>query len=956
MKKPLRKTTSLLLLFSILFLGNLTAGTHDDSEIVEVESILELRGLEAGGATIYKLTGEVILTYQQAWQNQKWVQDETAGIMIHDPDGVISSTYTLHDGITGLTGKLGVFRNNFQLLPTADPGEATSSDNSPTVVERTLESLTPDDQGRLVVVPELAFDEEQHGVAFAGGRNYTVSDPTGTGVFRTEFRDADYIGAAIPAEPRSVTAIIHMFNDDLQMIARSLEDLQISEIPNILALRNQNPDGETIYTLSNEVILTFQQAWQNQKWVQDETAGIMIHDPDGIITSAYQVNDGITGLKGKLGIFRNNLQIIPVEDPGPASSSDNEPLVVERTIESLTQDDQGRLVVINEVSFDETHHGEQFTGGKNFTISDPTATGIFRTEFRDVDYIGSPVPLIPQNITAIIHMFNDDIQVIARSSDDFEASGDIPTYSLSLQITDEDGVALGGAVVSLNDESYDAGMYVIENLLPAVYDYVISLDGYHPATGQVVIVNEDKTLGIMLIAVDPDMVTDFPFTEGFEDDFPPAGWKHYAMGDAGTWTTHATANSGSAAAHHNFTAAGEQADSWLVSPQIQLPEEETMLLSFFERNSLMNDYGYSGVWISTGSANPANEHYVELYESNASIGAYTEKTINLADYKGQVVNIAFVYRGDDAHQWWIDDLKVEQAPDVIEVPNIAALREQGTFDGTVFRITGEVILTHQNGNRNQKYFQDDTGAILVDDAAPSGSPAGTPGVITTVYQEYDAIAGLTGTISPYNQMWQLLPTEDPGPAVSQGNVIEPLLMTISEMGPAHQAMLIELKEVTITKPDGQTDFTGSRSYTISDTSGTGILRTPHNNAGLDYFNTPIPDTPKDIVGVVVQFNDDIQIAPRSLADFTDPGTTNISELNNKNVVVYPNPAQTHFNLRSDSHMDAVRIFDMRGRLLLSTVVNDTQTQIAVNEFKNGLYIVQIIHDDGVESLRLQVTR
>mgnify|MGYP002152219187 CR=1 FL=1 len=928
----------------------LTAGSHANGklEVVEVESVLELREQDPDGTTVYRLTGEAILTFQQNHRGQKFIQDETAGILIDDNSRIITTTYKLNDGITGITGTLTVFRNNFQFVPVEDPGDATSSGNEPLIVERTLEEITADDQGRLVRIADLSFAEAHQGNAFATGTNYNVSDPSGEGVFRTEFWDADYIGASIPETPREVVAIVIMFNQTRQIVARSVADLQLTEIPSIRALRNLTPGTEIVYTLSNEVILTFQQDWQNQKWVQDETGGIMIHDPDGVITTAFEINDGITGIKARLGIFRNNMQLLPAEDPGEASSSGNEPVAVERTLEEITPDDQGRLVLMQGVSFAETHHGQNFATGQNYTLTDETGTIVFRTEFFDADYIGTPIPVVPQDITAIVHMFNDTRQVVARSQDDFEPAGDIPVFSVSFDITGEDGNELEGAVITVGTEAYAGGQYVIDELLPGTYTYTVSLEGYHVFAGQFLLVAEDLDIGVMLIEVDPFMVDVFPWMEGFEDDFPPEGWAHYQLGGAGGWDIHSTAFEGDFAARHTLTGPGEMADSWLVTPQVKLPEDEVMLLSFFERNALMGDYGYSGVWISSGSGNPELGHFEEIYESATARGSYTERVLNLADYRGKVVYIAFVYQGEDAHSWWVDQVTVDQAPDVLEMPDIATLVAEGRSDGTVYKITGEVIVTHlQQAYRGQIYLQDESAAILVDDPA---------GILETDYNLYDGITGFTATLTMFQDMHQLVPAADPGPPSSAGNTVEPLEVTLSELVPEIQGMLVIVRNATF-KEDNLPVFTHNQSYYILDATAEGEIRTPNSEGLLDYFGTDVPDAAKDIIGVLHQRYEVVRLQPRSLADFLepdDPTSAPVTEI--PEFRLYPNPARDYFTIESPAGIEYVRVFDLGGRLVLSMRVDDHRTQLPTVSMQNGLYIIQVISGRDVMNQRLQISR
>jgi hypothetical protein len=103
----------------------------------DVATIADLRAGSTDG-TEYRLTGEAILTYQQSFRGQKFIQDATAGILIDDDGGVITTEYAINDGITNLTGTLSEFGGMLQFVPVEDPGAATSSDNEVTPVESYL--------------------------------------------------------------------------------------------------------------------------------------------------------------------------------------------------------------------------------------------------------------------------------------------------------------------------------------------------------------------------------------------------------------------------------------------------------------------------------------------------------------------------------------------------------------------------------------------------------------------------------------------------------------------------------------------------------------------------------------------------------------------------------------------------------------------------------------------------
>ena len=93
-----------------------------------------------------------------------------------------------------------------------------------------------------------------------------------------------------------------------------------TQVPDVATLRNGAQDG-TLYELTGEALLTYQQGFRNQKYVEDATAGILIDDPAGNITTTYEIGDGITGLVGEVTEFAGVIQFIPLGDPGAASST-----------------------------------------------------------------------------------------------------------------------------------------------------------------------------------------------------------------------------------------------------------------------------------------------------------------------------------------------------------------------------------------------------------------------------------------------------------------------------------------------------------------------------------------------------------------------------------------------------------------------------------------------------------
>ena len=216
--------------------ANLAAGEEHSSifglqpgQNFEVNSIAELRAGPRDG-TVIQLNSEAVLHTQMGFRNKKYVTDATGAIHIDDNDGIITTDYLIGDGITGLTGTLSPFRRELQFVPSEDPGQATSSDNTTFPVPLSLAEMDSARQSQLIFLRDVEFVSEG---TFANGTNYEITDPSlgegETGIFRTELFDADYIGEALPTEPVNLVgwvqtrgsgddAIVHItarFADDM---------------------------------------------------------------------------------------------------------------------------------------------------------------------------------------------------------------------------------------------------------------------------------------------------------------------------------------------------------------------------------------------------------------------------------------------------------------------------------------------------------------------------------------------------------------------------------------------------------------------------------------------------------------------------------------------------------------------------------------------------------------------
>lgn len=178
------------------------------------------------------------------------------------------------------------------------------------------------------------------------------------------------------------------------------------------------------YTLTSEAILTFQTSERNQKWIEDATAAIVIVDFDGIITTAYNEGDGITGISGTLDEFSGLLQFRPDADPGAATSTGNPltPQVITMTqFDSNFVDYESELISFTNVTYTAGDGTATFAEDMNYEINDATGSTTHRTNIsaEDTDYIGQIIPSgTIVTYVALGARFNDDAQVLVRRASD----------------------------------------------------------------------------------------------------------------------------------------------------------------------------------------------------------------------------------------------------------------------------------------------------------------------------------------------------------------------------------------------------------------------------------------------------------------------------------------------------------------------------------------------------------
>ena len=195
---------------AIAILGEETSNTASERYVFpHVSSIAELRRQEADETTIYTLTTEAVVTFASStYRHQKFLQDATGGIVVDDNNGTITSEYVAGDGMTGLSGKLKLYKGLLEFIPSANPGEATSHDNVVTPVVIDLNADFEAYEAQLVKVTNVTVVTDNE--YFAQSTTYDIE---GSSIkIYYSYSDCPVNGMEIPSSAQNITALVYQFN------------------------------------------------------------------------------------------------------------------------------------------------------------------------------------------------------------------------------------------------------------------------------------------------------------------------------------------------------------------------------------------------------------------------------------------------------------------------------------------------------------------------------------------------------------------------------------------------------------------------------------------------------------------------------------------------------------------------------------------------------------------------
>lgn len=279
-----------------------------------------------------------------------------------------------------------------------------------------------------------------------------------------------------------------------------------------------------------------------------------------------------------------------------------------------------------------------------------------------------------------------------------------------------------------------------------------------------------------------------------------------------------------------------------------------------------------------------------------------------------------------------------------QVDNLLALRQDvlANGDGRYYQVGSTPVITYARTARNQKYVQDATAAILIDD---------NDEVLSTEFVIGDALSSLKGRSSYFNGLLQLVPS-DAATVSSSNNTIVPETVNIEMLNEnleAYESELVYITNVSITEGDGTAAFTTNTNYDLTDSQNQIVLRTSFAEA--DYIDQTIPQGQTNVFVLVAKFVNTAgttnQVIARNMADLdatlSAPGFNAIEGLK-----IYPNPATNNITIKTPSNqIKNVAIYNVLGKEVLNTTITEN---VSISSLNSGIYIVKIT-ENGITATR-----
>ena len=253
--------------------------------------------------------------------------------------------------------------------------------------------------------------------------------------------------------------------------------------------------------------------------------------------------------------------------------------------------------------------------------------------------------------------------------------------------------------VSLDGTTYSDNVTIVSSGLSFAADfhvrYAPTAAGTH--TGTVTITDGTHTATIALngSAVDCNEALSLPFVEDFEDELS-ACWQNIdSDGDGYTWDVytgyeeyaHTGAGFAASASYANYVGPLTP-NNWLITPAIAIPAEAANI-GWWDA-AVDGDYPAEHYEVKVSATGTAASDFTTVWQNTLNGTSWTHRSVNLEQYAGQTIYIAFVHNNcTDQNMLLIDDINVSAGLSGVEESEISAVSIYPNPASTVLNVHAE---------------------------------------------------------------------------------------------------------------------------------------------------------------------------------------------------------------------------------------------------------------------------
>ena len=164
---------------------------------------------------------------------------------------------------------------------------------------------------------------------------------------------------------------------------------------------------------------------------------------------------------------------------------------------------------------------------------------------------------------------------------------------------------------------------------------------------------------------------------------------------------------------------------------------------------------------------------------------------------------------------------------------------------------------------------------------------------------------------------------------------EPVVLTASQVNEDYEGMLVQINNVIFNKP-GTVIPEENTNYLATDPSGNVVV---YINRYSRLVLKSFPAVASTLVGIVSEYNGTYQILPRYINDIKV--YTPVVDLTKKvktELAVFPNPASTSLNIKTDLPIYSVKIVAINGQTI--KLLKAVHGQINIQDLLPGIYILE----------------